>query len=259
MSHHLVETNALSFCYPDGSPALEDVSFRITHGESVALVGANGAGKSTLLLHLSGCVLPPEGTVRIGDAFVTKRNLNTVRRTVGMVFQNPDDQLFMSTVLADVMFGPLNLGMSETEAKKRAESALADVSALQLASRPPYRLSGGEKRSVAIATVIAMTPDVLLMDEPSANLDARSRRAVIGLLQSFSHTKIVATHDLDLALDVCDRVIILNEGQVAADGPIETLFSDADLLESCHLEKPFRMQGCPVCGNRQCRERDAPS
>ena len=248
MSHHIVQAKRLSFAYPDGTVGLRDISFLITHGEKVALVGANGAGKSTLLLHLNGSLLPAEGTVRVGDASLTKKTLKAVRRSVGMVFQNPDDQLFMPTVMDDVMFGPLNLDMTEAEARQKAEEALTTVGALSLADRPPYKLSGGEKRAVSIASVIAMSPSILVMDEPTANLDAKSRRAVIALLQSFDHTKIIATHDLDLALDVCDRAIVLKEGTVAADGPIARLFTDDALLEACHLERPLRMQACPVCG-----------
>lgn len=251
MSHHIVEARAVSYAYPDGTRAVEDLSFVITHGESVVVAGANGAGKSTLLLHLTGCLLPSRGAVRIGDVTLTRKNLKQVRRAVGMVFQDPDDQLFMPTVMEDVMFGPLNLGMSEAEAAAKAEEALATVDAAHLGERPPYKLSGGEKRAVSIAAVIAMSPDILVMDEPTANLDARSRRAVINLLNSFSHTKIIATHDLDLALDVCRRAILLKDGRIARDGPIETLFGDRALLEACRLEPPLRLEACPVCGRRK--------
>ncbi len=250
MSHHIVEATHLSFSYPDGTPGLLDVSFRITHGESVALAGANGAGKSTLLLQLSGCLFPSTGTVRIGDTVLTKRSVPIVRRSVGMVFQDPDDQLFMPTVLEDAAFGPLNLGLSETEAVERALEALSVTGAGHLRDRPPYKLSGGEKRIVSIASVLAVSPDILVMDEPSSNLDARNRRRLISLLDSFSHTKIIATHDLDLAMEVCRRVILMRDGQVVADGPIETLLQDSELLASCGLEKPLRLQGCPVCGKR---------
>lgn len=250
MSHHIVEAADISFTYPDGTPGLSNISFRITHGESVALAGANGAGKSTLLQHLSGCLFPDTGTVQIGDAVLTKRSLPIVRRSVGMVFQDPDDQLFMPTVLEDAAFGPLNMGMSETEAVQTALKALETVGAAHLRDRPPYKLSGGEKRAVSIASVLALSPDILVMDEPSSNLDARSRRRLISLLKSFAHTKIIATHDLDLAMEVCGRVILLGEGKIVADGPIETIFADQSLLESCGLEKPLRMQGCSVCGNR---------
>jgi cobalt/nickel transport system ATP-binding protein len=248
MSHHLVEARSLGYAYPDGTSALSGISFLITHGESVAVIGANGAGKSTLLLHLAGCLFPSAGAVRIGDAVMTRKNLKQVRRAVGLVFADPDDQLFMPTVFEDVVFGPLNQGLSEQEAAARADEALATVGALHLKDRPPYKLSGGEKRAVSIAAVIAMSPDILVMDEPSSNLDARGRRQLIELLLSFGHTKIIATHDLDLAMDVCKRAFVLKDGKLEADGPTEEIFGNAGLLEACHLEKPFRMQPCPVCG-----------
>jgi len=243
MSHHIVQVENLQYTYPDGTPALQGVSFRITHGESVALVGANGAGKSTLLLHLNGTIQPTAGTVRVGDYPITKATLNDVRRTVGMIFQNPDDQLFMPTAGDDVAFGPLNLGLPVEEVGARVDAALAQVGALHLRDRPPYRLSGGEKRAVAIATVLAMHPSILVMDEPSSNLDPRARRMLIELLRSFQHTKIIATHDLDLVLDLCPRTIIVLQGKVAADGPTREVFSDLPLLERCNLEQPLSWSG----------------
>ncbi len=250
MSHHSISVCELGFAYPDGTPALEDVSFEIGHGESVAIVGANGAGKSTLLMHLNGVLSPTRGTVRIGDVPVNKDTLSDVRKSVGFVFQNPDDQLFMPTVYEDVAFGPMNLGLPPADVEARSMDALERVGAARLRDRPPYRLSGGEKRSIAIATVLAMCPNVLVLDEPSSNLDPRARRSLIELLGSFEHTKIIATHDLDLALDLCERTIVISQGSVAADGPTEVIFDDADLLDACHLERPLVMQGCPVCGTR---------
>ena len=247
MSHHIVEARDLHFTYPDGTVGLDGVSFRISHGESVALVGENGAGKSTLLLHLNGYLTAQQGTVRIGDYALTPRNLNAVRRSVGMVFQNPDDQLFMPTVFDDVAFGPLNLGLARDEVERVVSRALATVGVAHLAKRPPYKLSQGEKRSVSIATVLVMSPDILVMDEPTSSLDPRSRRRLIELLKTFRHTKIIATHDLDMALDLCERTIILHEGRVAADGPTRKLFQDEALLQRCSLEKPLRMLQCPVC------------
>ncbi|MCE5231471.1 energy-coupling factor ABC transporter ATP-binding protein [bacterium] len=248
MSHHLVEVKDLKHTYPGGTEALRGVSFRITHGEAVGIVGANGAGKSTLLLHLNGCLAPAGGSVRIGDYPLTKETLAGVRRTVGMVFQDPDDQLFMPTVYEDVAFGPLNLGLPPGEIEARVMRALETVGAAHLRDRPPYRLSGGEKRAVAIAAVLAMLPDILVLDEPSSNLDLKSRRQLIGLLKGFKHTRIIATHDLDMILDVCERTIVLHEGRVAADGPTTEIFNDEELLRRSHLEKPLRMQACPVCG-----------
>lgn len=248
MSHHLVEVKDLKYAYPGGTEALRGISFRITHGESVGIVGANGAGKSTLLLHLNGCLAPLQGSVRIGDYPLTRETLQNVRRTVGMVFQDPDDQLFMPTVFEDVAFGPLNLGLPPKEIESRAMQALETVGAAHLRERPPYRLSGGEKRAVAIATVLAMLPDILVLDEPSSNLDPRARRQLIELLKTFKHTKIVATHDLDMILDLCERTIVIHEGRVMADGPTREIFNDEELLRRSRLEKPLRMQACPVCG-----------
>jgi cobalt/nickel transport system ATP-binding protein len=248
LSHHIVEVSDLHYTYPGGTAALNGVSFRITHGESVAVVGANGAGKSTLLLHLNGYLPPQKGTVRVGDFPLTRETVKEVRRTVGMVFQDPDDQLFMPTVGEDVAFGPLNLGLPREEVDLRVTNSLERAGVPHLRDRPPYRLSGGEKRAVAIATVLAMSPDVLVMDEPTSNLDPASRRRLIELLKSFRHTKIIATHDLDMVLDVCSRTIVFREGRVTADGPTLEIFRDEALLRASNLEKPLRLQGCPVCG-----------
>jgi len=247
MSHHIVEAQNLEFTYPDQTPALQNISFKIHHGESVAIVGANGAGKSTLLLHLNGYLTPTGGQVRIGDFPLTKETLNEVRRTVGMVFQDPDDQLFMSTVFDDVAFGPLNLDLPVEEVEARVEKALTTVGLSHLKDRPPHRLSAGQKRRVAIASVLSMSPDILVMDEPSSGLDPRARRQLISLLQSFHHTKIIASHDLDMVVDTCERTIVMHDGQIKADGPTQTIFEDVELLDSCSLEKPLRMQGCPTC------------
>ena len=248
MSHHSIEVAGLGFAYPDGTAALSGVSFQIGHGESVALVGANGAGKSTLLMHLMGFLLPTAGTVRVGDVPVTKSTLADIRKTVGMVFQDPDDQLFMPTVYEDVAFGPMNLGLPPEEVETRVSDALSRVGAERLRDRPPYRLSGGEKRAVAIATVLAMCPSLLIMDEPSSNLDPRARRRLIELLATFEHTKIIATHDLDLAMDLCDRTIVMSGGTVTADGPTRELFANDALLDASGLERPLGLQACPVCG-----------
>jgi cobalt/nickel transport system ATP-binding protein len=243
VSHHIVQVEDLAYTYPDGTAALQGVSFRITHGEAVALVGANGAGKSTLLMHLNGTIRPSAGVVRIGDYPLTRGTLDEARRTVGMIFQNADDQLFMPTVGDDVAFGPLNLGLPPEEVEARVLSALETVGAAHLRDRPPYRLSGGERRAAAIATVLAMSPSILVMDEPSSNLDPRARRLLINLLRSFQHTKIIATHDLDLVLDLCPRTIVMHQGTVAADGPTPEIFHDDALLERCRLERPLSWAG----------------
>ena len=248
MSHHIVEVKKLKHTYPDGTAALREVSFRVIHGESVAIIGANGAGKSTLLLHLNGYLSPSSGEIRIGDYPLTKATLPDIRRTVGMVFQDPDDQLFMPTVYDDVAFGPLNLGLPGEEVEQKVRAALEQVGAAHLADKPPYHLSGGEKKRVAIATVLSMSPDILVMDEPTSGLDPYARRRLMSLLRDFRHTKIFTSHDLDMVMDLCERTIVLHEGEVRADGPTREIFQDEDLLAECRLEKPLSMQGCPVCG-----------
>ncbi len=249
MSHHIVEAQNLYYNYPDGTSALHDISFRITHGESVAIIGANGAGKSTLLLHLNGCLTARSGKIRIGDTPLSPGTLADIRRTVGMVFQDPDDQLFMPTVFDDVAFGPCNLGLTGPDVEQRVLEVLEHVGVAHLSGKPPYHLSGGEKKRVAIASVLAMSPDILVMDEPTSGLDPFARRQLINLIRNFHHTRIITSHDLDMVYEVCERTIILNRGTVAADGPTKELFDNEELLLECRLEKPFSMQGCPRCNS----------
>jgi len=251
MSNHIIAVEHLSYTHPDGTRALEDISFTIRQGEAVAIIGANGAGKSTLLLHLNGCLSPLSGMVRIGDQPVNKSTLQHVRRSVGMTFQNSDDQLFMPTVADDVAFGPTNMGLPPQEVDARVETALSAVDALHLRNRPPYRLSGGEKRRIAIATVIAMEPDIIVLDEPTTGLDSFGRRKLINILKNFNHTRIITTHDLTLVMELCERVILLHEGRIAADGPADSILNDANLLERCRLEPPFFSRICPHCGKTQ--------
>ena len=243
MSHHIVDFKNVSFRYPDGTEALKGVNFRITHGESVGVVGANGAGKSTLLQHMNGYLMPTSGTVTIGDLTLTGKTKREIRKKVGIVFQNPDDQLFMPTVFDDVAFGPLNLGMDEASVRERVRKALGTVNSLDLRDKPPHHLSAGQKSAVAIASVMAMEPDILAMDEPAANLDPRSRRSLISLLKTFKHSKIIASHDLDLILDVCQRCIVIGGGAVVADGPSAEILSNKALLEENNLELPLSFQG----------------
>jgi cobalt/nickel transport system ATP-binding protein len=242
MSHHIIDIQDVQYRYPDGTRALNGVSFRIVHGESVGIVGANGAGKSTLLLQLSGTFLPSEGSINIGEIILTKKTVKEIRKKIGFVFQDPDDQLFMPTVFEDVAFGPLHLGWALENVEKSALKALQQVNCLHLKDRPPHKLSLGQKRAVSIASVIAMDPDILVLDEPSSNLDPRSRRQLIGLLKTFDHSKIIASHDLDMVLEVCERTIILGNGRVAADGRTQELLSDEKLLEENGLEKPLSLQ-----------------
>jgi cobalt/nickel transport system ATP-binding protein len=242
MSHHIVEFKDVFFHYPDGTEALNGVSLRITHGDSVGIVGANGSGKSTLLMHTNGYLLPQRGTVTIGDSLLDRKTRQEIRKKVGMIFQNPDDQLFMPTVFDDVAFGPLNLGLSPERVSECVREALETVGCLAFRDKPPHHLSGGQKSAVAIASVIAMQPDILVMDEPASHLDPKSRRTLINLLRHFHHTKIVASHDLDLILDVCKRCIIIKAGSVIADGPSAEILSDMQLLEENNLELPLSLQ-----------------
>lgn len=241
MSHHIIELTDICFDYPDGTEALRGISFRIVHGESVGIVGANGAGKSTLLLQMNGYLMPSSGSVTIGDLQLNKKTRKEIRKKVGVVFQNPDDQLFMPTVFDDVAFGPLNLGLSPDKVKDRVYDALKTVACLELKDKPPHHLSSGQKSAVAIASIIAMQPDILVMDEPASSLDPKSRRSLINLLKNFRHTKIIASHDLDLILDVCRRCIVIKEGRIMADGPVEKILSNKELLEANNLELPLSL------------------
>ncbi|MFA4886302.1 MAG: ABC transporter ATP-binding protein [Desulfotomaculaceae bacterium] len=248
MSHHITEVKDLHYIYPDGQEALNGVSFRIFHGESVGIVGANGAGKSTLLMLLVGVLFPSKGEVLVGEMPVVKKTLPLIRQRVGMVFQDPDDQLFMNTVYDDVAFGPRNYNLGEQEVEKRVIQSIEKVGIAHLKDRAPYKLSGGEKRAAAIATILSMIPDILAMDEPSSGLDPKSRRRLINLLKSFSHTKIIASHDLDMVMELCERTIVLKDGKVVSDGPIAEVLTNVELMENCGLEVPLSLQNCPVCG-----------
>ena len=248
MSHHKLEVRSLHFSYPDGHEAVKNMSFTIHHGESIGIIGANGAGKSTLLMLLMGVLFPDGGEVLVGDVHVTKKTLPMIRQRLGMVFQDPDDQLFMTTVYDDVAFGPRNYKLNEKEVESRVTEALELVGISHLKDRAPFKLSGGEKRSAAIASVLSMQPDVLIMDEPTAALDPKSRRRVISLLNSFEHTKIITSHDLDMVFETCKRIIVIKDGEIAADGGAEEILRNVELLDSCGLEVPLSFQNCPLCG-----------
>ena len=238
MSHHKLEVRALHFSYPDGQVAVKDISLIIHHGESVGIIGANGAGKSTLLMLIMGVLFPNGGEVLVGDVHVTKKTLPMIRQRLGMVFQNDD-----------VAFGPRNYMLDEKEVESRVSRALEMVGISHLKDREPYKLSGGEKRSAAIASVLSMQPDVLIMDEPTSALDPKSRGRVMGLLKSFEHTKIITSHDLDMVFEVCSRIIVIKEGEIAADGTAAEILSNGSLLDSCGLELPLSLQNCPNCGS----------
>jgi cobalt/nickel transport system ATP-binding protein len=242
MSHHRVELKNVSYTYQDGTEAIRDISFLIHHGETIGLVGANGAGKSTVLKLMMGLVTQTEGEIYIGDLLLSKKMLPRIRQSLGYTFQNSDHQLFMGTVYEDVAFGPRNMKMDECNVEKCVNRALDTVGVPHLKDRKPYKLSGGEKRLASIASVLAMSPDILIMDEPSAALDPRARRKIINLLNQFEHTKILATHDMDMVLDTCDRIIVLHNGNLVYDGSTSEIFSNEDLLEKYYLEKPLSMQ-----------------
>jgi cobalt/nickel transport system ATP-binding protein len=234
--HHTIEVRDLQFNYPDGHPALRGVSLHIEPGEKVALVGPNGAGKSTLMLHLNGILRCQGGEVRVCDLPVQEATLGKVRAAVGLVFQDPDDQLFSPTVFEDVAFGPLHMGLPEAEVRRRVEAALQAVSMTAYRDRVSHHLSVGEKKRIAIATVLSMDPEILVLDEPSAGLDPRARRGLINLLLSLPQTMLVSTHDIRLVQEVFPRTVIMDGGQVVADGATGQVLGDAALLEAHGLE-----------------------
>ena len=234
-----IEIRELTFAYPDGHVALASVDLTIEPGERVAVLGPNGAGKTTLVLHLNGIHSATSGEVRISGLPVAKPRLKEIRRRVGIVFQDPDDQLFMPTVRDDVAFGPANLGLRGAELDQRVAEALAAVGMDDCADRPPHHLSFGQRRRVAAATVLAMRPDILVLDEPSSNLDPAARREFADIVRSLEMTTLMVTHDLPYALELCERAVILDEGRLVADGPTRDLLVDDDLMRSHRLELPF--------------------
>ena len=242
-----IVVDGLGFTYPDGKVALADISFRADAGESIGLVGPNGAGKTTLFLCLAGVLRVPSGHVRLAGLDPGKpaeRRLLPLR--VGIVFQNSDDQLFSATVGDDVAFGPLNLGLPADEVRRRVTEALERVGLSGFEARVPMHLAGGEKRRAALAGVLAMRPEVLLLDEPSIFLDPRGRRELIALLDRLGGTRIIAAHDLDLILDTCTRVLVIDGGRLAADGPAPVVLADAALMERHGLEVPYRLRNHKV-------------
>jgi len=233
----ILQVRDLHFAYPDGHVALQGVSLNLCEGEKVALVGPNGAGKSTLMLHFNG-ILGRGGPVRVAGLPVDDHNLPVIRALVGLVFQNPDDQLFSPTVFEDVAFGPLHMGLPEAEVRQRVQEALAAVQMDDFGERLSHHLSVGQKKRISIATVLSMRPQILVLDEPSAGLDPRARRALINFLQDLPITMLVSTHDLHMVRDLFPRMIIMDDGLIVADGPTHTLLDDQAFLEAHGLEKP---------------------
>ena len=234
-----LEVTGLAFAYPDGHQALFGVDFTIARGERVALLGPNGAGKTTLVLHLNGILGGGVGSVKVAGLPVDKKHMAEIRRRVGIVFQDPDDQLFMPTVREDVAFGPAAAGLKGDELEARVRTALERVGMAEFAHRPPHHLSFGQRRRVAVATVLAMEPEILVLDEPSSNLDPASRRELADILRSLDVTVLMVTHDLPYALELCPRSLILSEGTIAADGKTAELLTDEELMRAHRLELPF--------------------
>ena len=239
MTTPALRVRRLSYAYPDGHQALFGVDLEVAPGERVAVLGPNGAGKTTLVLHLNGVLRPGAGTVEVGGLEVGPGTLREVRRRVGIVFQDPDDQLFMPTVGQDVAFGPANLGLRGDDLRAATDRALAAVGMEGVADRPPHHLSFGQRRRVAVATVLAMGPQVLVLDEPSSNLDPAGRRELADVVRGLDLTVLMVTHDLPYALELCPRAVILNGGRMVADGPTADLLADDALLAANRLELPF--------------------
>ncbi len=239
MRSYALEVRALDYTYPDGHQALFGCDVVIERGERVALLGPNGAGKTTLVLHLNGVLTPSAGSVVVGGLEVTKEHLREVRRRVGIVFQDPDDQLFMPTVFEDVAFGPRNLGLTAKETGVRVKSALTAVGMEAYSDRPPHHLSFGQRRRVAVATVLAMEPEILVLDEPTSNLDPAARRELADVLKNLDLTMLMVSHDLPYALELCPRSLLMNEGAIVGDGTTRDILSNRILMTSNRLELPY--------------------
>jgi cobalt/nickel transport system ATP-binding protein len=239
----VAELSAVRHRYPDGTEALRGVDLTVREGRSLALLGPNGAGKSTLLLHLNGILRPSEGSVRLDGVEVTTATVHDARAKVGLVFQDPDDQLFMTTLYEDVAFGPLNRGVSAEETDALVHRALHEVGLADAASRPGHHLSFGQRKRAALATVLVMEPRLLVLDEPTANLDPRSRRQLVALLASLGTTALVATHDMDVAWELCADAAVIDGGVIVAAGPVADILTDRDLLEEHGLELPRSLGG----------------
>tara|TARA_B100001093_G_C26734923_1_gene973960 strand:+ start:189 stop:935 length:747 start_codon:yes stop_codon:yes gene_type:complete len=239
MSDNYLNVNNLSFEYPDGHKALKNIDLNVSNGERLGVLGPNGAGKTTLILHLNGILGELKGNIQLNQVSYTEDNISKIRKSVGLVFQDPDDQLFMPTVLEDVMFGPKNFGFSEEQVEANSMEALEQVKMLEFIDKPPHHLSFGQKRKIAIASVLASEPELLVLDEPSSNLDPASRRELIDILKNLKVSIILVTHDLPMALEICNRSIILNNGQITADADTYKILKDNTVMEENRLELPF--------------------
>ena len=239
----MIEFQHVNFAYEKERPVLRDLSFRMEKGESVGLIGANGAGKSTVMKLLLGLLTPTEGRILVDGTPVEKKTLPEIRRKLGFVLQNSDNQMFMPTVYEDMIFAPLNYGATREEAEARVDAALEQLGMQELKHRHNHKISGGEKRMAAIATILAMEPETVLMDEPSSALDPYNRRRVINTIRALPQTKLITSHDLDMILDTCERVILLDRGRIVADGPAEQILRDKALLEEHRMELPFCLAG----------------
>ena len=239
MSDNYLNINNLSFEYPDGHEALKNINLNLSNGERLGVLGPNGAGKTTLILHLNGILGELKGNIQLNQVSYTEDNISKIRKSVGLVFQDPDDQLFMPTVLEDVMFGPKNFGFSEEQVEANSMEALEQVKMLEFIDKPPHHLSFGQKRKIAIASVLASEPELLVLDEPSSNLDPASRRELIDILKNLKVSIILVTHDLPMALEICNRSIILNNGQITADADTYKILKDSKVMEENRLELPF--------------------
>jgi len=242
MSGAALEIKGLEFTYPDQTRALRGIDLEVTPGEAVGIVGPNGAGKSTLALTLVGFLRPQAGSISVFGIPASRKNIAAVRRRLGLVFQNPDDQLFMPTLFDDVAFGPLSMGLSEDEVRRRVKESLSLMGLEGLEGKFPNHLSGGQKRSASLAAVLSMEPDIIFLDEPTSNLDPEGRRRLIDQLIKLEQTRIIASHDLEMILELCQRVVVMDEGRIAADGESLGILADAPLMARHRLEVPYSLR-----------------
>lgn len=241
MKNTAVQATDLNFSYPDKTNALKNINFSLGKGQSLGIIGPNGSGKSTLLLHLNG-VLKQDGAVKIFGDLIKKQNIKTIRRKVGIVFQDPNDQLFMPTVFDDVAFGPLNLGMDRDQIEKKVKNTMKQLGLNGYEEKNPSHLSLGERKKVSLATVLVLEPQILVLDEPTANLDPGSKKSFINILQKIATTKIIASHDMDSIFDLCRRIILMNDGCIVTQGKAEPILRDKELLEANNLELPSQLR-----------------